>query len=313
MTWPARSPRAPRPPGGLGPPGWCRLYNGCADHPKWRRIAADAEARVGDVIATVMKLMEVANRGRPRGSLADFSPVEWALSLQVERPVIDRIWTALEAVGWVDQDWLTTWDERQREREDATTTKRSREYRARKKTERLREQGLGPVENSTPSTVTNRDRHAVTAVTVTSVTARPLIRKDESMVRHAVTSVTSRSDQTRVEREEAGDEEREKSWRPEPDARAWLFGRGDHAQAAGLQMVERFGGRHPDVAAGTIRRWLQSVDADTLAAIIHAIGEQGASGEAFFGLIETGIATAIERASGQTSLRLPAVHKGGAA
>ena len=198
MTWERpptlRFPRARR----VTPYRWLRLYVGCADHPKWRRVAKEADVELSVVIATVMKLLETANTGDPRGSVVSFSPEEWALSLGVGREIVDRIWRALEAIGWIDGEHLTKFDVWQPDKEDPTHRERQARYRERKRVERH-----GAVLQSRPfpgDTVTSVTETVVTPSlkerlqpephqtvandTVTGVTATPRqirIRKDLSM------------------------------------------------------------------------------------------------------------------------------------
>jgi hypothetical protein len=189
MSWPRPPsilPSALRRPHTI-PPRWFRLFVGFADHPKWRRIAKDANADSAIVIATVVKLLETANAGRPRGSVADFSPEEWSLSLGVDRKVIDCIWHALETIGWIDRDYITKWDTWQPDKEDPTHRDRQARYRERKRAERQRGDAV------TSGTVT-----AVTASLEGSRIFRTNISESEQLG-DAVTSgtVTLRSDQIR--------------------------------------------------------------------------------------------------------------------
>jgi hypothetical protein len=69
---------------------------------------------------------------------------------------VARIYAALEEVGWIDQEYLVTWDERQPDKEDPTAALRQQRRREKLKKTRL----------STLPT----DRHAVTSVTPRDVT-----------------------------------------------------------------------------------------------------------------------------------------------
>lgn len=113
--------------------GWFRLYNGFFDHPKWRLIARHADVPLTEVHSIVGKLLEAANKGSPRGSIAEFSILEAAAALDVRADEVGRVYAALEDIGWIDQQYLTTWDDRQPDEKDPTTAERSARYRQRKK------------------------------------------------------------------------------------------------------------------------------------------------------------------------------------
>src|SRR5258706_8475141 len=116
MTWP---PRPPTPPH-LRRYGWLRLYSDFPMHAKWRVIANAAGVPVHEVVAVAVTILCKANVGRPRGSLAEFSILECAAALDVPPEDAARIYAAMEGHGWIDQDYLVTWDERQPDREDPT-------------------------------------------------------------------------------------------------------------------------------------------------------------------------------------------------
>lgn len=131
--------------------GWLRLYDNFPTHPKWRVIAAQVGLPVHNVIAVAVALLCKANGAKPRGSLAEFSPLECGASLDLSADCVVRIYAALEQMGWIDQEYLTTWDDRQPDKEDPTANERQRRRRAKIK-------GQWP------------DCHAVTGVTQRDVT-----------------------------------------------------------------------------------------------------------------------------------------------
>src|SRR5262245_50786960 len=113
--------------------GWFRLYNGFWSHPKWRAVAKRSGIHVTTVIAVAAVILESANRGKPRGSVADFSVADCAAGLDLDMDTVREIWHRLEEMGWIDRDYLVKWDERQPDKEDATAAERMKRYRARKK------------------------------------------------------------------------------------------------------------------------------------------------------------------------------------
>jgi hypothetical protein len=64
--------------------GWLRIYNGFWDQAKWKAVARLAQIHVTAVHSVVGKLFECGNKGRPRGSIADFSILETAVALDLE-------------------------------------------------------------------------------------------------------------------------------------------------------------------------------------------------------------------------------------
>jgi hypothetical protein len=139
MTW---LPRPPTPPH-LRRYGWLRLYSDFASHAKWRAIALGAGVPVYEVVAVAITIICKANVGRPRGSLAEFSVIECAAGLDLPVEHVARIYAAMEAHGWIDQDYLVTWDERQPDKEDPTAKDRMRRMRERRKAERLSTERYG--------------------------------------------------------------------------------------------------------------------------------------------------------------------------
>ena len=77
--------------------------------------------------------------GRPRGSVDEFRFDTTAVALRISTQEVERTYLALEKIGWIEQQFLTTWDEEQPDNEDPTAKERSRRYRAHRK-DRLKQQ-----------------------------------------------------------------------------------------------------------------------------------------------------------------------------
>lgn len=165
----------PPAPKRLTPPhlrryGWVRLYNDFPSHSKWRLIAFIAGVPVHQVIAVTTVMLCKASVGTPRGSLAEFSVLECAAALDVPEDHVTRIYAALEKQGWIDQEYLVTWDERQPDREDTTAAERQRRRREKLRGQRTKAEIIQDVE----------PHHAVTCVTERDVTTRQdKIKKEE--------------------------------------------------------------------------------------------------------------------------------------
>jgi hypothetical protein len=133
--------------------GWLRLYNDFPIHPKWRVIARKARVPVAHVIGIAAFVLCKANVGDARGSLSDFSVLECAAALDLSIEDVDCVFSAMEAVGWIDQYYVSTWDERQPQEEDATHAERQRRYRAKKKSQRQLLQPELPYLNIVPDKI----------------------------------------------------------------------------------------------------------------------------------------------------------------
>ena len=109
--------------------GWFRLYNDFPDHPKWRVAADYAQVHVSVVVHFAVRLMACANKSAiPRsGRLDKYDTREFAISLNVTDEICDRVYGALEGLGWIEQEHLVEWDERQPD--DPTQAVRSARYR----------------------------------------------------------------------------------------------------------------------------------------------------------------------------------------
>jgi hypothetical protein len=276
---------------------WTRLYNGFADDPKWRRVASDAGVRPSDVIATVTKLLEVANVGTPRGSVAEFSPAEWTHSLGVEREVVDKIWSVLEQIGWIDREYVTKWDRWQPDKEDPTHAARQARYRERRRAER----GA-----TLPSPIEPCD--AVTTVTRTQVPSVPFEASELERKKSPGDTVTTVTMTRRSESDRYSSDEQLPT-----DATAlqdWLWGRG-RSGGRGLFLVmdgcERGSELYArDLMADAVRR--MGGDSAALGRVIIACRGK-ARGPAYQTLfrssVDEQVAIARERASGQAALMLP--------
>jgi hypothetical protein len=89
-----------------------------------------------EVSMIAVALLRTANRSRPRGWVRDFSVIECGAALDLEPEKVGEVYRKLEELGWIENDYLATWDERQPDREDPTAAERQRRRRERLKLER---------------------------------------------------------------------------------------------------------------------------------------------------------------------------------
>lgn len=119
--------------------GWFRLYNGFPSHPKWELVSAMTCVEKSRVLGIALCLIEAGNKGTPRGEISEFSLLECAVTLRIDPQEVRRVYKTLEELGWVDQAHITTWDERQPDKEDVTNKERQKAFRRRQKEKRKQE------------------------------------------------------------------------------------------------------------------------------------------------------------------------------
>jgi hypothetical protein len=131
--------------------GWFRLYHDFTGHPNWRLVTVMTGLDIGNVEAVLLRLYKCASKARPRGTIADFSCNACAADLGVDPAKVVAVYRQLEAMGYIDQEYLVHWDERQPDQEDPTAAKRQQRRRDRIRAERQ--------ESSRVTPVTDRDCH----------------------------------------------------------------------------------------------------------------------------------------------------------
>jgi hypothetical protein len=110
---------------------WWRAHHGLPSHPRWLSVARKAQVPVSVAFSIVLWLLDAASRGKPRGSIADFSLAACAAYLNIEDGEVERVIAALQETGWIAGQQLITWDERQPQREDDGAADRKRAQRER--------------------------------------------------------------------------------------------------------------------------------------------------------------------------------------
>ncbi|MCC6172044.1 MAG: hypothetical protein IT481_08450 [Gammaproteobacteria bacterium] len=144
---------------------WCRIHHDLVDDTRWRLVARMSGAPQHIVEAFVVRLDIYASANRPRGSVDGFNVValaaHWNLPSEEQ---LARIYAALEhpQVGWIDQDQIVTFWERNPDVEDPTAAERKRRQRAKQREakEEARRVRLGYPQ----SRVTDRDTVTVTTI-----------------------------------------------------------------------------------------------------------------------------------------------------
>jgi len=115
---------------------WFRWHHGSVTDPKFQLVARKAGASLPDVLAVWAYLLEAASQSDDRGSFGDIDTE--ALDCLFNFPDTETrtadICKAMDGRGLIDCGRIVAWDKRQpkREREDNTSTERSRTHRANK-------------------------------------------------------------------------------------------------------------------------------------------------------------------------------------
>lgn len=114
---------------------WSRLHVDLLDDFRWALVAKRAVAPLPIVEALLIRLENHANRSRPRGFVGDFSAEAAAARWNVDAEMIGRIYAELERpdIGWLDQDQIVTFWDRNPDVVDDTAAERQQRARDRKK------------------------------------------------------------------------------------------------------------------------------------------------------------------------------------
>lgn len=138
--WPARERRY----------DWFRVYNDFVGHPKFRYVAEQCAVTISEASMVALALFVAANKAKPRGHVSDFDPFECGAALAIVTDKVVAIFQMLETLGWIENDYLATWDKRQPDKEDPTAADRKRRQRARLKAARAGQ--APPKEEAAPPT-----------------------------------------------------------------------------------------------------------------------------------------------------------------
>lgn len=254
---------------------WCRLHNGFIDMALWRVVAAELAMPLYQIQAFATRLDSLANAAIPRGYVGDFCAAEFGAALGMPAEEAARIFAALEepAVGWIGQEHVITFWERNPDKEDSTAAERQRKSRANAKGQKL----------STGHAVTGG--HTVTACDKRDVTHRAEQRSTGDLVDNF-------SEGGAVGQEGASDGQGGRK-----SSELWLGQQGFRLVVDRLKV-------YPTVADMRVERWRRDLDGDTaaLAGILRAAEAARVIGSQFLRLVEDEIRRHREAAKGP---RLP--------
>jgi hypothetical protein len=294
---------------------WSRLHTDMLDDMRWSLVAKRANAPLPLVEAMLIRLENHANRSRPRGFVGDFSAEGLAARWNVDADIIGRIYSALERadIGWIDQDQLVTFWDRNPDIVDDTAADRQQRVRDRKKGMKQLA-GLARQGHITEQQRRERERALKDSREPKALMAAWATLSTDASLRDSVT-VTTRSDLT-INQDLKG---KEKSGSAREGVGAGFFPPNgmdvvDFGQAQ--QWIETEGRAlvtarmtvQASRAALLIERWAAALDGDVvglMAIIMGAIGTK-AIGDAFQTVVENQIRRRREEANGPP-LPLPLV------
>ncbi len=277
--------------------GWMRLYDDFVGHPKWRRVAVRAEVPLGFVHTIVIALFCAASKARSRGWIGNFDFEEVEAATDIPATNIAAVFRVLVDIGWINQDHIADWLDRQPEGEDPTAALRQRNKRNKDKARRAYSAGTATPDQVELLSVAEREELARLAQ-ASRVTASPPASQATEHIRPFM-----------AERTDDGSQEGKSLVKLRNDlaAREWLLGKPQANTLAvvygpGSKIVSDNFGCNRLNADGTIRRWLaeqMNGDATALATIISAAFEQAITNEAFRNVVESRITEyARERIAG---------------
>jgi hypothetical protein len=295
---------------------WSRLHVDLLDDNRWALVAKRANAPLPIVEAMIVRLENHANRSRPRGHVGDFSIEGMAARWNVEADLVARIYAELERsdIGWIDQEQLVTFWDRNPDIVDDTAAERQQRARDRKKgmrelasqarqgfiTERQRlERELALKDSREPKTLmaawAGLSTPGVTRDSVT-VTTRP-----DQIINQDVLEKTKRG----LPREVSGFSAAAYNSGDIVDigkAQLWLNTDGQELICKRMMVLRTR-------ASLLIERWLPALENDAVAlvAIIRAAIASSAIGESFQTLIENQIGRHQQEADDGPKLPLPPV------
>jgi hypothetical protein len=244
--------------------------------PRWALVEQKTSIPRALVASVVCYLLEHANQAHPaRGSVESFSSELCAVALNVAAEDVEKIRRALELPGieFIDQDFVVDWVIIQRDKEDLTSTQRSRAHRERLKAKR-------DAERKAKFDVACNAVAGVAATPATPLQSYPAVvpakfsgdLTDSNAV--AGVAATPRSDQIR--------------------AKSWLYGTPE-SPGYGLLIVSTALGKDLEFAAYLLRNWTGDLGGDY--ALLRSILEaaKDLQGTRFKAVVHDRIKAAKER------------------
>jgi hypothetical protein len=294
FRYPRSSTQSPAPLAGERHYGWFRHFNGFVRDARWKLVATRTGLKRETVIAVVFDIHEHANQTMPRGSVEEFLPEVCAAALDLERETVEKICAVLEEIQVIDQGWIVEWHKIAREKEDATSTERSRKRR-----KLLREKKEGAAEARLA--VIRGAGNAVDGGAATDATAlhdylksTPSKNAGEAEGSNAVAggAATPRPDQIQNQDRVA---DVPKNSADQIEARRWIQGTPD-APGEGALIVAGTLSKDPDFAQYLLQNWATNLGGDYVALKSILQGAKDLRGARFQAVVHGRIVAAKESA-----------------
>lgn len=273
--------------------GWYRKYEGFVGHKKWRLVSQRSGVHLAFVHVIIDMLFETASKARKRGLIEDFDFDECAIATDIPADQVAAVTRTLMEIGWIEQEYIVDWLDRQPDHEDPTATDRQRNKRARDRAKKALAMGIATAEQADMMS------------RVTNAPVEPPPRPDEKV--HALVLVTPAS--------ESPDDIVAARAANERAARVWLIGAGttnDYGPAS--KLVAEYIGQRRLSADMTIRGWLKELHGDVvaLAEIIIAADREAFDGKTFQSILRNSMDALIRLRTNGPALPLgPTIVSGG--
>jgi len=274
---------------------WSRLHADVLSSDVWGLVAEMAKTSRDRVEAFVARLDVYASGNQPRGSVEGFPLRALAVTWRCDAEELARIYAALEdpEIGWLDQDHVVTFWERNPDQEDPTAAERMRRHRARKKNAQLqtKRRDLGE---------TSPQAESVTRNTVTVTTRADHTDTGEGSGRTSADAPAGAPQAVQRDSGTSGD-----SLSAAEAAELWL-------STDGLRLVVERTECIPAVAQHRMGDWRRSLGGDPVALreTLAGLGETGIRSGRFLTLVDDEIARRKHLAQGPPLPLGPAIATG---
>jgi hypothetical protein len=281
--------------------GWYRTYHDWLGHAKWRAVARQTKVPLAVVHCVVQGLFRAASTGKPRGHVGGFDFFDCAAAIDTSPEQVATVYKCLLERGWIEDDYIVDWIERNPDQEDPTQAQRQRNRRAKLKARRAMQMG-----NAKPEQVALLQKLGELHDDLSRVTTTLPVNGERPVSQLTPLILWPR---------DLYDDAEKVSTHNETTARRWLVGEGtmmDYGTASHI-VGEHFGMKRLG-ADQMIRRWLQDLggDAIALAMLIDTANKEAIPGKGFQNVVEQGVAKLVREKSAGPSLPLgPAAIKGG--
>lgn len=287
--------------------GWYRCYNDFVGHPKWRLVAQRSGVHLAFVHVIAAALFQAASKARKRGWIGKFDFEECAIATDIPVQDIAAVCRAFNEIGWLSQEFIVDWFDRQPDQEDPTAALRQQIKRDKDKAKRAAQMGTASPEQEALLSAVDREAIARAGAPLSRVMVPELQRPAERPVLPFLAVVAEDNTPAVIEAARGLNDRA---------ARAWLFGQGGKGEDFGpaSKIVAGNMGQLRPSGHLTLLHWLQEIggDAVTLATIVSAAEQQALTGDGFIAVVKQRIAAVVSEQTNGPRLPLrPPMLSGG--